>query len=155
MGASLYWNDLTGDTQQAFLTMANGTSTSNYATITYDDGPDWVGLWNSSNGWLHSNVNAAYKDTLRIAAKHDSTIQRKLFVNGLLKGTGNTIGARPAGAGTNMDFVINAADTSGNDDGEAYYQFVWARDDYVSDAWMAADGLSNLTPASFHSITEL
>ena len=74
-------------------------------------------------------------------------------MNGILKATDNTISARPTGTGTDMDFVINASDTSNNEDGEGYYQFAWARNDYVSDAWMAADAEVMNSPGTFYTIT--
>ena len=153
MGASVLWTETLGDLQQAFLTMANGSSNTQYATVTYDEGPDKLGLWNSADGWLYTDINSAYKDQFRVSAQHNGTTQRKIFYNGILKATDNTISARPSGSGSNMDFVINAA-TSGNaDNGEAYYQFAWARNDYVSEAWMAADAAFMNDPASIYTIT--
>ncbi len=153
MGASVLWTETLGDLQQAFLTMANGSSNTQYATVTYDDGPDLLGLYNSTDVWLYSDINSAYKDQFRVAAQHDGTTQRKLFYNGILKATDNTISARPSGSGTNMDFVINAATSANGSNGEAYYQFAWARNDYVSEAWMAADAAFMNDPASIYTIT--
>lgn len=153
MGVSVYWLDLTGDTQQGFVSMANGNTSGNRSTLAFRTSSNRVSLWNSTDGWLESDVDANYKDTLRLTAKHDGTTQRKLFVNGILKATDNTISARPTGPGTDMDFVINASDTSNNEDGEGYYQFAWARNDYVSDAWMAADAEVMNSPGTFYTIT--
>lgn len=153
MGASVYWLDPSGDIQQAFLSMANGSTTSQRATLAHRTTSNRIALWNSTDGWLESDIDPAYKDTFRVAAKHNGTTERKLFYNGILKGTDATISARPSGTGTNMSFVFNAADTSNTEEGEAYYQFVWARNDYVSDDWMKADGDNNLNPGAFYTIT--
>ena len=153
MGASIYWADTTGDMQQGFLSMSNGASSSQRATAAYRTSSNRLSLWNSTDGWLESDIDLAYKDTFRLAVKHDGTTQRKLFYNGILKATDNAVSARPSGTGTDMSFVVNASDVAAGEDGEGLYQFVWARSDYVSDDWMIADGENNLTPNTFYTIT--
>lgn len=153
MGASVHWLDLTGDIQQAFLSMANGATSSQRATVAFRTGTDRLGMWNSTDSWIESDIDLNYKSQFRVAAQHDGTTQRRLFYNGILKATDNTISARPTGSGSNMDFVINASDTNAGDEGEAYYQYLWARNDYVSADWMAADALVMNSPASIYTIT--
>ena len=53
-----------------------------------------------------------------------------------------------------MDFVINAANRSGTEAGENYYQFAWLRLESMGDEWMAAEAANMNTPASFYTITE-
>lgn len=153
MGASIYWLDTTGDLQQGFLSMANETTNTQRATVAYRTSSNRLAIWNSTDSWLESDVDLAYKDRFRVSAKHDGTTERKLFHNGVLKATDATISARPAGSGTDMNFVVNASDITSTEDGEGYYQFVWARNQYLTDAWMAADGENNQTPSTFYSIT--
>ena len=153
MGASVHWLDLTGDLQQGFLSMANGATSSQRATVAFRTGTDRLALWNSTDSWLETDIDLNYKSQFRVSAQHDGTTQRRIFYNGILKATDNTIAAQPSGAGTNMDFVVNASDTSAGEDGEAYYQYLWARNDYVSEAWMAADAAFMNDPASMYTIT--
>lgn len=155
MGASVHWLYLTGDLQQGFLSMANGATSSQRATAAYRGATNRLALWNSTDSWVESDIDLAYKSQFRLGVQHDGTTQRRLFYNGILKATDNTISARPTGSGSNMDFVINASDTSAGEEGEAYYQYLWARNDYVSADWMAADALVMNSPASFYTITEL
>ncbi len=153
MGASVHWLDPTGDIQQAFLSMANGATSSQRATVAFRTGTNRLAMWNSTDSWIESDIDLNYKSQFRVAAQHDGTTQRRLFYNGILKATDNTISARPTGSGSNMDFVVNASDTSAGEEGEAYYQYLWARNDYVSEAWMAADAAFMNDPASIYTIT--
>ncbi len=153
MGASIHWTDTTGDTQQAFLSMSNSTMSTQRATVLFRTASDRLGFWNSTDGWIESDIDLNYKSQFRLAAQHNGTTQRKLFYNGILKATDNTIGNRPTGSGSNMDFVVNASQTDGHENGEGYYQFVWARNDYASDAWMAADAAAMNSPYTFYTIT--
>jgi hypothetical protein len=154
-GLTVHWVELTGDLQQAFFSMSNGTSSSQRATTAYRTSSNRLALWNSTDTWLESTYDPAYKDTFRVASQHNGTTQRRLFKDGALAATDNTISARPSGTGSNMEFTINGSDTAGNEQGEGYYQYAWARNDYVSEAWMKADGENNIAPSSFYTITEL
>lgn len=153
MASSVYWLDLTGNLQQAFLSLANGTTSGNRATLANRSATSRLGLWNSTDTWLQNTFNPAYKSVFRTAAQHDGTTERRVFLDGNVEATDSVISARPTGAGTDMNFVVNASDTSGTEDGEAYYQFVWQRNEYMSDAWMAADAANMNDPATFYTVT--
>ncbi len=152
MAVSVYWQIIDGDLQQAFATMANGSSSSNWATITYDEGPDLTGMWNSSDGWIYSADNPAFKDLFRVAGQHDGTTERQLFLDGAVAASDAGCAAKPSGSGSDMSFIINASTTLNADDGEGYYQFAWARNEYMSEDWMAADAANMADPSSFYSI---
>lgn len=154
-GTSVFWTVTTGDLQQAFLSVGNFfDSTGGRATVAYDEGPDRASIWNSNDGWLATTQNPGYNDTFRLFAGHDGTTERKLAFNGvanIVKDSGCS--ARPAGSGTNTDFIINASTSADFETGEAYYQFAWIRHDYLSDGWIEADYANTMNPGSFYSIT--
>lgn len=153
MAASVYWSEVTGDLQQGFLSHANGTSSANRATIAYDDGPDVLAMWNASDGWMSSARNPGTTDTIRLAGSHNGTGGRRLWVDGMLESSEAASASRPAGAGTAAEFVLNASQSDGAEDGEAYYQFAWLRHAAMSDAWMAAEAANMADPAAFYTIT--
>lgn len=158
MAVSVHWLVTSGDLQQAFIALENDTTAASTGSTTvtnilYDEGPDLIGLWNSTDSWLYSDNNPEYRNNFRISAKHNNTTERKLFVNGNLEATDATISARPSGGGTDMEFIIGASNRFSNNEGEAYYQYAWLRNDYVSDAWLEADGVNNRYPQSFYAIS--
>lgn len=154
MATSVRWADTTGDLQQGFLSYANGTSYSNRATLAYDDGPDVIATWNSSDSWMNSTRNPGHNDVFRPALSHDGTAGRTLWVDGVLEASEGSSSSRPSGSGTAAEFIINASEHDATEDGEAYYQFAWLRHEVMSDAWMAADGDNMADPAAFYNITE-
>lgn len=156
MGTSFYWQDPTSQIQQGILSLANGTTSGNRATLACKTATDKIALWNSTDSWVDTTTTPVFKSNLRLAAKHNGTTERKIFVNGTLGATDATISARPAGAGTDMDFIVNASDNAAGEDGEAYYQYAWLATTYLSDAWLAADGANMSSPSTFYNtITEL
>lgn len=149
------WTNPDVTAQQSFLSLTADNSGSNdtRATLVSDNRPDVVGIWNSTNSWLRSDVRFAGGETRRLAFSHNGTAGRKLWIDGVLEASEASSAARPTGAG-NMDFVINAANRSGTEAGENYYQFAWLRLESMGDEWMAAEAANMNTPASFYTITE-
>lgn len=154
-GTSVFWTVTTGDLQQAFLSVGNFfDSTGGRATVAYDEGPDRTSIWNSNDGWLATTQNPGYNDSFRLFAAHNGTTERKLAHNGVANMIKDaTVSARPAGSGTNTDFIINASTSADFETGEAYYQFAWIRHDYLSDDWAEADYDNMTSPGTFYSIT--
>lgn len=149
-GVSVYWT--TTDVQQNFMDLGdNGNLISSRGTgLLYDEGPDDIGIWNSTDLWLYTSPTltpVAY-NSFRVSFGHDGTTQRKVRArmgSNSYVGVDNTISARPLG--TNMRFSLNS------NPGEAYYQEAWLRLEYLSDAWLAADELNRVAPNSFYTIT--
>jgi len=153
MSASIYWAVDSGDLQQAFLSYANGGSSGDRASYLYDDGPDVLGLWNSTDGWMYDSLNPVAYESWRGAVSHDGTSGRKIWRDGVLQASEVSSASKPAGAGTTAEFILNAAEYDNTADGAAYYQFVWLRHEVMSDAWMAAEADNMADPAAFYAIT--
>lgn len=152
MGCTTYWTIT--NSQQGFIGAYN-LATSVGPRIVYDEGPDRLDTFSSSDSWIvpPSNDNPPAYSTRRLGLKHNGTVERKFHINGALSDTDATIVASPGGTG-NARFLINGSRV-GFEAGECYYQHVWLRLSYLSDAWMAADSLNQLTPTSFYSVTKL
>lgn len=150
MGTTIYWT--TTNSQQGFISAYNLT-TSNGARVAYDEGPDRLDAFATTDSWIVPPVNdnpGAYS-TRRLGLKHNGTTERKLHINGAVSDTDAGIAANPGGTG-NARFLLNAS-RPGFEAGECYFQTSWLRLSYLSDAWMAADGENHLTPATFYTIT--
>lgn len=150
MGCTLYWT--TTNSQQGFVGAYN-IATTNGARIAYDEGPDRIDTFATTDSWIvpPANDNPPEFSTRRLALKHNGTTERKLHIDGALVDTDATITANPGGSG-DARFVLNGSRVA-FEAGSGYYQTVWLRMDYVSDAWMLADGDNNLNPSSFYTIT--
>ncbi|PPB79749.1 hypothetical protein LV82_02540 [Albidovulum inexpectatum] len=152
MGAEVWWQHPAGDLQQAFLSYDGGAS-SNMEHLIYDEGPDKLGMWNSSDGWLYTSpaVNPAGYEKFAIAGWHDGTNGRKLFVNGTVTGFDSATAVRPNTA--SAKFRLNGH--SLGQVGEAYYQYAWLRHDIVPDAWIAAVHDNMQAPGAFYSVSAI
>lgn len=150
MGVSFYWT--TTNFQQGFIGIYNG-ATGRGARVAYDEGPDRLDAFNSTDSWIVPPVadNPPAYSSRRVALKHDSNVQRKLFIQGNLADTENAISATPAGTG-DATFLINGS-AIGFEAGECYYQYAWLRSQYMSDAWLEADAKSMSDPANFYTVT--
>lgn len=134
-------------------TISNTTGTG----IIYDEGAglDKMGMWNSTDSWLYTSVAltpVAY-DTMRMAAGHNGTTERKLRINKdgtLYSAVDAGISARPTG--TNMDFILNTAEQNVDQAGAGYYQFAWLRNQYMANAWLDADFANMQSPTSFYTV---
>lgn len=152
MGTTIYWT--TTNSQQGFISAYNLT-TSNGVRVAYDEGPDRLDAFATTDSWIVPPVNdnpGAYS-TRRLGLKHNGTTERKLHINGAVSDTDAGIAANPGGTG-NARFLLNAS-RPGFEAGECYFQTSWLRLSYLSDAWMAADGENHLTPETFYTVTEL
>lgn len=146
---TVYWT--TTDTQQNFIEIADDALPTNSARSTgllYDEGPDQIGIWNSTDTWLYVSPTlrpVAY-ETFRLAFAYNGTTERKVRARkGATNYTGTdaTVSARPLG--TSLRF-------SQNKDGEAYYQYTWIRLQYMTEAWLQADMDNNYSPSTFYTV---
>lgn len=150
LGSSIYWS--TTNFQQGFVGIYNIASSSG-ARVAYDEGPDRLDTFATTDSWIvpATTDNPPAYSYRRLALKHNDTVERKLFVNGVLLATDATITANPGGTG-NARFVINGSRV-GFEAGECYFQDVWLRSDYVSDAWLVVDGKFGVDPSTCYTIT--
>lgn len=112
-----------------------------------------ISAWSTSDGWFAPNpdTNPVAYDLTRAGLAHNGTTERKLFANGNKDATGTPSSVCPAG-GTDMN--IELAGGSGSQKGFGHYQYMWARSEYMSDDWMAADALNTLAPSMFCIVRE-
>lgn len=152
MATSIYWTVEGGDLQQGFLSYANLSNSNGRATLAYDDGPDVLSLWNSTDSWAASAIGLSEYTTFRVAGSHNGTTRRKIWHDGVSVVTDSPISARPSSGNTQAEFVVNGSQNNGTEDGEGYYQYLWMRHEEMSDGWMAADGDNMGNPSAFYSI---
>jgi outer membrane protein assembly factor BamB len=152
MSASVYWTASLGDFQQGFLSYANGVDDFRRASLAYDEGPDLLSWWNSTDSWAAGITNPSLNEVFRISGSHNQTTARKLYVNGTLEITDSPISARPTSVGTSAQFILNGTETA-SEIGEGYYQNIWLRHEIMSDDWMAADALNMNDPSNFYTVT--
>lgn len=156
MGGTSY--QVRSDFQYSYIALDDPSTTSNTTgtAITYDEGPDDMGTWNSTDLWLYTTPTltpVAY-DTMRMALGYNGTAERKIRLRrGATSYNGVDVGVSARPTGVNMDFLINTGERSVNQDGATCYQFVWLRTQYLSDAWIDADQENMTTPSTFYSIT--
>ncbi|MBL1436925.1 MAG: hypothetical protein COB08_012120, partial [Rhodobacteraceae bacterium] len=150
MATSVYWTSLSGDEQQAFLALGTLLDNSGRAMVLYDEGPDVLSMWNSSDSFQGSGFNPSSNSTFRTAGSQDGTTRRKLWKDGQVQFTDSPIAARPVSGSGKTQFIINASRTDGQETAEAYYQFVWLRHEEMSDAWMSADNANTQYPSEFY-----
>lgn len=150
----LAWNVVDVDIQRGFLALADSTASTDRVDITYDEGPDRIGCWDNSNGWLYGDAgqgNPQYMTPITLACAYDNTTARYMFVNGV-KTTDNTITAKKGDSNTDgTTYLITGNQDFDNSTTFPYTQFEWFRHDVMSDAWMVADHENWLTPTSFYN----
>lgn len=120
------------------------------------DSPDSIGLWNTTNSWrypspLQDADVTPYVKWRSVFAQNGSSA-RKVLVNGGNKGETLSSSPRPLDAGA-MTFEIAGA--ANGENGFGHYQYAWARGEYCSDAWIAADYANFNSPGTFYSVVEL
>lgn len=139
--------------QQGIIGVRAAASSSDRHSGMYDyPATKGFGMWNTSNGWLYTSPRTAPDafTSYRAAFAQNGSAARKLSVNGA-KGSAATISPRPLDAG---DVIFEIGGAAGGDVGFGYYQFAWARAEYMSEAWIDADYLNVNNPGAFYSITE-
>lgn len=150
-----YWTDATGNTQHSILSLQKESSgvEANGGFLLWDEGPDNIGIWNSTDGWKYTSPVSAPGafSTTRHGIAHNGTSERKVFSAGMV-GTDVGCAARPA-VSTGMDFVLGSSSRSVGANSEAYFQFAWLRAAYMGEAWMLADNNNNANPAGFYTVT--
>lgn len=141
MGASVKLGG-SGLTDMAILSYGyNVTGNSNRATVTWRAESSQLGLWNSSNTWLMSGQPApAFNTRFRVAATHQGSIQRQLFVNGALAANSSTAERPPTGGSTCM--FVGAEDTSFAERMTGQINYVYHRAQELTPSWLAAEYLS-------------
>lgn len=151
--ASIFWTVV--DLQQAFISLSGSTGVNGNAWVGYDEGPDNFAVYDNSNSWMQASPAIAVKsyDDQRVAFSYNGTAGRRLWYDGVLAASEGTSAQRPAGSGTNMDFNINSKLKTRSEYGELEFQYVWLRNEVMSDGWMAADAANMNAPGTFYTIT--
>lgn len=139
-------------TQMALVSYRDLSSgaTNDRATLAVDNGNE-VAVWDNLNSWLYASptIDPGTGTPRRIAATYEGTT-RRLFSDGVLVNTENSITARDAG----FDMItIGIDDDSHTDPLDGKIGFVWLRGDAMSTDWMQAEFDNLDDPASFYTIT--
>lgn len=134
-----YSKDETANTTRSTMVHRNGTS---------------LGIWNTTDSWLDPagtdmNLLREYRGHML----HDGTTLRKIYYNGILRGTDNTVAQKP-GAATTPILFIGAEDASLSERASGSINYVYLHDGVLSDAWLYAEGLNWLTPEMFYDVLD-
>lgn len=141
-GGSFRWTVNGTDTQQVILGMPS-------SWYMYDEGPDQLGNVGNSMGWLYATPGTRpnFGQHYRVAYQSNDNVQRGVYLDGAGVFENSPAVIPPSG--------VDPAQASINEaGGDAQYQFVWQRNEYMNQDWMAADAENNLNPGSFYSISE-
>ena len=107
------------------------------------------GLWNSSDSWLMGGGSAS-NQPYRLAATHDGTPSRKLYVDGV-EVVDNTVAQRPTSGAM---LFIGASRASAAETFRGAINLVYLRNGILSADWLAAEADNWLDPGSFYSVSE-
>jgi hypothetical protein len=111
-----------------------------------------LSVWDSWNAtWLDSNIDPVLNQVYRMhAAYNDVANTRKLYVDGVLKGTTNSAVDPVA----DLDSLhIGRENETGSQPFRGDVGFVYLRSGELSAAWIAAEDLNLRTPGSFYTVT--
>lgn len=149
IGSSVFWT--ASDSQQSFITLYNPSVVTSQLNVAYHNGPDKIGSYDATNGWLYTSPDDRPDEyTDRIYGLVSTGTTRKLWNTGVV--ASDAIPTVAPSASTTMRLILNAT-RPGVEEREAYYNFIWVRDDVVSDAWMEADYANKSSPSTFYTIT--
>lgn len=105
--------------------------------------------WDTSNSWISANTGAAITagQSRRLHVSYDGTTARKLYVDGALNTTDNTITAISGFT----DYIVGSNGSLEHFFGKIAY--VYARPEVLSADYIAAEYSNLNAPSSFYSIT--
>lgn len=129
------------------------TANTSRSTLVHRNGSS-LGIWNSTDTWLDpAGTTMALLNEYRGHMLHDGTTRRRIFFNGLLRGTDETVAQRPPAATTPILF-IGAEDASLSERVSGSINYVYLHDGLLSNEWIAAEGLSWLQPSMFYDVLD-
>jgi hypothetical protein len=124
----------------------NGVSSlSIRPSLAYRNSSDRWGIWNNTDSWLLGSASPTIGQRYRLNMVHDGTTVRRLYVDGSLDATDNTISARPTATANCLYIGIEDAAQAEDHDGEI--GLVYLRSGVLSTDWLAAEAES-LAPGS-------
>lgn len=128
--------------------IAATTANTNRATLAARNSGLW-GLWNSANTWMDGPAIVPHK-LVRVAATHEGTTRRSLFVEGVQVGTQTGISARPVSPGTGLFIGGEGQSTSERPHGALGYAYVVNA--VLPNEVLAAEAVNWVNPADFYVV---
>lgn len=139
IGATAVLDAKTKNRAVANYTDQGSSSLTIRASLAFRNSSDRWGLWNNTDGWLLGDSAPTVGQSYRLHAVHDGTTVRRLYVDGVLKNTDNTIVARPTSEADCL--YIGMEDATEAEDFDGRIGFVYLRPDALSSDWIAAEAL--------------
>jgi hypothetical protein len=142
-----------GIAQGAIVSYSKDTASPARSSLVNRDG-DHLGIWNLTDGWYdpgsaEMNLLREYRGHML----HDGTTARKLFYNGLARGTDSPVAQVPPLADVTILF-IGAEDASLQERVNGSINYVYLREGILSDDWIAVEGLSWLIPNRLYDVLD-
>jgi hypothetical protein len=129
----------------------NSSDSSNRATLLDRGATNNYGIWNSTDSWLDSSDGGQVNGLHRGHEIYNGTTYRKVYKDGVLRGTHNGNAARP---GANGDaFVIGSGTpVGGNEIFQGDLGLIYLRNGELSAAWLAAE-YASWAQTGFYSVS--
>jgi hypothetical protein len=126
-------------------------TTNTRQVIAYRHATPSLAIWDTNNSWLEPSpaINPTLDQAYRVHAVYNNTTSRKIYVDGTLVNTHNTIAAVPAGLDT---ILVLVEDDSVAEAWNGNVGFVYLYPGVLSDAWIAAEYSNLNAPGSFSAL---
>lgn len=144
---------LVGASAQGLVSYTKRDSASNTdrATLGYNRTAVRWGLWNSSDSWLNATSEPTVDTSARIHATHVTTLQRDIFVNGILEASDVDVSERPTAGDAGL--YIRASDVDGTQRTLGYTGFCYLYPGILSQDWIEAEYTNLYDRSSFYTIS--
>lgn len=130
----------------------NATDGNRAALAVRDASTDRWGIWNSTDGWLEDTSVAAGNQSLaRVHHTQATTVERKIWRDGVLRATDSGCAQRPVSPGDTLH--IGTDDTSYNGNWFGWLNRIYLRNGVLSADWLAAEYESWESPSTFYALT--
>lgn len=141
-------------TQGAIVSYSkNETANTTRSTMVHRNGAT-LGIWNTNDSWLDpAQTNMELLRQYRGHMLHDGTTLRKIFYNGILRGTDNTVTQKP-GAGSTPILFIGAEDASLSERASGSINYVYLHGGVLSDDWLKVEGMSWVWPSVLYDVLD-
>lgn len=134
------------DNQQAVTLCQSFGSSSNRVTIGNRQTGEVYTSFSADDSWLDGSA-VSVGTAVRLAATYDGSTARKLYINGSLAGTDNTITSKA------MDTLVIGGGSASGANWRGRIGFAYVRRGLLSADWLAAEYSNLNAPASFYSIS--
>lgn len=128
------------------------TTSIRLALAARDTTTDNWNQWDDNNSWIAANTGQTITAGVarRLHVSYDGTTSRKLYVDGALATTDNTITARSSDT---IYVIADSISTGGGEDFEGKIAYAYARPEALSADFISAEYSNLNAPGSFYSIS--